>query len=184
MDLDIEWCRPQTTAQSLKPFFTGTENGNSAPGLGPESGQTGFLQPFPKLARFFSGFARVRHFASRVGSQLRGLQVETHHLSGQNLRPRIELDECDLLVAVVEDFPERFVHEIELGGIEPERDRKLERLGRARFNQRLMDPPIFRKISAVAIDRLLKIADHTKVPGAWMMGFVLEPIARRGGRAG
>jgi hypothetical protein len=43
-------------------------------------------------------------------------------LSGQNFRPRIELNECDLLVAVVEDFAKRFVHEIELGGIEPKRN--------------------------------------------------------------
>ena len=120
--MDIEPGRPQAAAQGLKPFFAGTENGNIAPGLGPEFGQAGFLQPFPKLARFFSGFARVRHFAPRVWSQLRWLQVETHDLSRQNLRPRIKLDECDLLVAVVQNFPKRFVHEIELGGIEPERN--------------------------------------------------------------
>src|SRR5260370_29239513 len=171
MDLDIEWCRPQTTAQSLKPLFTGTENGNIAPGLGRESGQTGFLEPFPKLARFFSGFARVRHFASRVWSQLRRLQVETHHLSGQNLRSRIELDECDLLVAVVEDLPKRLVHEIELRGIEPKRDRKFERLGCNRFNQRVVDLPIFGKIGAVAVNGLFKIADHAEVPGSGRVGF-------------
>ena len=42
-----------------------------------------------------------------------------------------------------------------------------------------MDPPIFRKIGAVAVNRLLKIADHAEVPGPGTVGFGLEPIAGR-----
>ena len=53
----------------------------------------------------------------------------------------------------------------------------MERLGRARFNQRFVDAPIFGKIGAVAIDRLLKITDHAKVTGAGRIRLGLEPIA-------
>ena len=95
-------------------------------------------------------------------------------MSRQNLRPRIELDECDLLLPVVQNFPKRFVHEIELGGIEPERDRKLEGLGRAFFDQCFVDSPIFGKIGTVTVNRLLKIADHAEVARAGSIGFGLE----------
>ena len=120
--MDVEPRRPQAAAEGLEPFFAGTENGHIAPGLGPEFGQSGVLQPFPKLARFLGGFARVRNFPALVRSQVRRLQVETNHLPGQNLRPRIQLDECDLLIAVVQNLAERFVDEIELRSVEPERD--------------------------------------------------------------
>jgi hypothetical protein len=60
----------------------------------------------------------------------------------------------------------------------------LERLGRTRFNQRFVDPPILGKIGAVAVNRLLKVADHAEMPGPRRIGFGLKPIAGGRRRAG
>ena len=56
------------------------------------------------------------------------------------------------MFAIVQNFAERFVYKIELSGVEPERDRKLERFRRAGFDQRFVDSPIFGKIGTVAIN--------------------------------
>ena len=52
------------------------------------------------------------------------VEIEPDYLSGQNIRPRIELNELNLAADVVQNFVEHFIHKIELPPIEPEGNRE------------------------------------------------------------
>src|SRR5207245_11784394 len=106
-------------------------------------------------------------------------QLESNYLAGQNLRARTELDKFYLAFGVVEDFGKRVVDEIELGAIETKRDREFQFLRRASVDQRLMKLPIMREVARIAVNRLLKIADHRKMTRSRRRFWIFKPFASR-----
>ena len=86
------------------------------------------------------------------------------HLSWQDFRARTKLNKLNLAFGVVENFHKRFVHEIELCLVKPERHGKFQLLCRAGFDERVMKRAIMIQVIRIAIDRLLKITDHAELP--------------------
>ena len=80
---------------------------------------------------------------------------------------------------IVQNFRERFVHEFELGAIETERGRKFQLLGRARFDQRLVQLAVMIEVVWVAINRLLEIADHREMADSRWELSIFQPFAGR-----
>src|SRR6202011_657454 len=72
---------------------------------------------------------------------------------------------------------------IELPLIEPKRDRELEFVRGVAAKKRMVNGPVIVQIGAVAIDRLLEIADHAKMAGLRRRGLGFQPAASRIGRA-
>src|SRR5437899_8148197 len=109
-------------------------------------------------------------------------QFESNYLAGQNLRARAELDQFHLAFGVVEDFSKRVVDEIELSAIQTKRDREFQFLRRASADQRLMKLSIMREVARIAVNRLLKIADHREMTRSRWCFPIFKPFAGCGGR--
>jgi len=93
-------------------------------------------------------------------------ELEANYLARQNFRARTELNKLNLPPRIVQNFRECVVHEIELHLIEPKGYGEFQFFGRAGCDQISMKLAIVIQITWVAINRLLKIADHAEVPEA------------------
>src|SRR5262249_13199274 len=106
-------------------------------------------------------------------------QLKPDYLSRQDLRARTKLNKLNLAFSVVQNFRKRFVHEIELCLVEPERHGKFQLLCRAGFDDGVMKRAITIQVIRIAIDRLLKITDHAELPWARRIAFGLKPLTAR-----
>ena len=99
-----------------------------APGRGAQFFEAGLLDPTRELHRFDFRLLIILQF--HPGLERVGFERETNHLSGQDIRPRLQFHERHLAVNVVQDFSEDAIDEIDLALIETERDGESQRRGR------------------------------------------------------
>ena len=119
LDFDCKIDIEQRVTQRAQPCFPWTQNCNLSPRIGAQFFETGRANPIRQFTRLYRGASRLGQIRIDVL-----VEIEPDYLSGQNIRPRIELNELNLAADVVQNFVEHFIHKIELPPIEPEGNRE------------------------------------------------------------